>query len=69
MNTFTALPAQRAHDPANGDPRIRVGDRERENERRLLLPSAAVVRVAGLGVGVRWWRCGVVFVAGRAGCP
>jgi hypothetical protein len=30
MNTFTALPAQRAHDPANGDPRVRVGDRERE---------------------------------------
>jgi hypothetical protein len=30
MNTFTALPAQRAHDPANGDSRVRVGDRERD---------------------------------------
>jgi len=34
--TITALPAQRAHDPANGDPRVRVGDRERENERRVV---------------------------------
>ena len=31
MNTMvTPLPARRAHHPANGDPQIRVGDRERE---------------------------------------
>jgi Domain of unknown function (DUF1707)/2TM domain len=31
MNTMvTALPARRAHHPANGDPHVRVGDRERE---------------------------------------
>lgn len=31
MNTtITVLPAQRAHDPAYDDPRLRVGDRERE---------------------------------------
>lgn len=31
MNTtITALPAQRAHDPADDDPGLRVGDRERE---------------------------------------
>jgi Domain of unknown function (DUF1707)/2TM domain len=31
MNTMvTALPARRAHHPANGDPDVRVGDRERE---------------------------------------
>jgi fatty acid desaturase len=31
MNTMvTALPARRAHHPTNGDPHIRVGDRERE---------------------------------------
>jgi Domain of unknown function (DUF1707)/2TM domain len=32
MNTMvTALPTRRAHHPANGDPHVRVGDREREN--------------------------------------
>jgi Domain of unknown function (DUF1707)/2TM domain len=31
MNTMiTALPARRAQHPANGDPHVRVGDRERE---------------------------------------
>ena len=31
MNSMvTALPARRAHHPANGDPHLRVGDRERE---------------------------------------
>ncbi len=31
MNTMvTPLPARRAHHPVNGDPQIRVGDRERE---------------------------------------
>jgi Domain of unknown function (DUF1707)/2TM domain len=28
--TITAAPAQRAHDPANGDRGVRVGDRERD---------------------------------------